>query len=222
MPVKYFLTGNSRTPIAFDTTWCVLDIGSGHHPHPRANVLADKYLLDNTERTGREAKLLPGIPFVVADACSLPFKDKSFDFVICSHVAEHVEDVESFCSELNRVARMGYLETPSRFTESLLHVAVHRWFISNRHNQLVFTLAPNDHPLGWFGKLFFSIHFYGTVHIKGREVFPFASGCRKPWHYLFVLLRWTLMFLMLFTWPFMFARLHWKGSFSFMISDPLK
>lgn len=217
MSVKYFLTGNSRTPIAYHQDWRVLDIGSGHHPHPRANVLADKYLLDDIERTGRAAKLLSGKPFVVGDACRLPFTNKAFDFIICSHVAEHVTDVAGFCSEMGRVGRSGYIETPSRFTEMLLHVAVHRWFVSNKRGKLVFRAAPDAHPLGWFGKLLFSIHFYDTAHLKGRDVFAFAYGCRRPYHYAFLFMRWLLTLLLLFTWPVMYTRLLWKDRFHYEI-----
>ena len=37
----------------------------------------------------------------------LPFSDKAFDYVICSHVLEHVEDPDLLISELMRVSNTG-------------------------------------------------------------------------------------------------------------------
>ena len=53
-----------------------MDVGSGHNPHPRADVLVDRFLLDNTERSGQKVVLHPNKHFVIADACAMPFKDK--------------------------------------------------------------------------------------------------------------------------------------------------
>src|SRR5689334_11059002 len=105
MTTKSFITGNSKTSIAFDDGWRVVDLGSGHNPHPRADILVDRFLLDNTERSGAPVILPSSKIFIVGDGCAMPFKDKAFDFLICSHVIEHIEDVELFCSELNRVSR---------------------------------------------------------------------------------------------------------------------
>lgn len=38
-----------------------------------------------------------------ADLTALPFRDESFDFAICSHVLEHVEDDRAAMAELFRV-----------------------------------------------------------------------------------------------------------------------
>lgn len=40
---------------------------------------------------------------VKADICDLPFKDNSFDFIICNHVLEHIPDDTKAMSELYRV-----------------------------------------------------------------------------------------------------------------------
>lgn len=39
------------------------------------------------------------------DALNLSFKDKTFDIVLCTHVYEHVEDVEKLFSEIYRVLK---------------------------------------------------------------------------------------------------------------------
>ena len=46
-----------------------------------------------------------------------PFPDKTFDFVVCSHLLEDVRDPITVCRELCRVGKAGYIETPSRIRE---------------------------------------------------------------------------------------------------------
>ena len=44
---------------------------------------------------------------VKADICDLPFKDNSFDFIICNHVLEHIPDDTKAMQELFRVMKPG-------------------------------------------------------------------------------------------------------------------
>ena len=50
----------------------------------------------------------------------MPFKDKEFDFVISSHVIEHVQDVALFIKELERVSSKGYIELPTVLEDNLV------------------------------------------------------------------------------------------------------
>lgn len=213
MSKKLFPTANSRKLIAYDNNWRVLDIGSGYNPHPRADILADKFLGDNTERTGRDVLLVKGKPFVMADACHLPFATKSIDFIICSHIAEHVDEPENFCYELTRVSHAGYIETPSVFTEKLLHVALHRWYVFHKGKTLYFAPTPDDHPRGKFGKLFFSLYFYNMVHLKGRDIYPFANGVKGFLHFFFLGVRSLLRGVFLVIWPAIHTRFLWRDQF---------
>ncbi len=77
---------------------------------------------------GREAVV--DRPIVVADGHALPFREGGFGFVIASHVAEHVDDPEQFCGELQRVSRAGYVETPSPAFEWAVPTSNHRWRVS--------------------------------------------------------------------------------------------
>lgn len=53
----------------------------------------------------RDAESVPGIEFVAGRIESLPFADRHFDTVICTHVIEHILDYRAAIAELRRVAR---------------------------------------------------------------------------------------------------------------------
>jgi SAM-dependent methyltransferase len=44
---------------------------------------------------------------VKADICDLPFKDSSFDFILCNHVLEHIPDDTRAMQEVYRILRPG-------------------------------------------------------------------------------------------------------------------
>ena len=91
--------------------WKVLDIGCGYRAHPSASVIADVQDLSSYYKE-RE--------FIKINEKKLPFKDKEFDFIIASHVIEHVEDFEFFIKELERISSKGYIELPSRLGDNLV------------------------------------------------------------------------------------------------------
>lgn len=66
---------------------------------------------------------------VYSDGENLGFKDNEFDFVFCNHVLEHVDNPEKFLSEMFRVGKQGYLETPSLLGEFLAPKDSHRWIV---------------------------------------------------------------------------------------------
>jgi len=113
----------------------VLDVGGGQNPHPRANIVIDKFTDDNFHRSGN-LKVLKGQEFVYADGENLPFKDKEFDYVICCHVLEHVDDPTKFLSELFRVGKKGYIETPSLIGEVLASRISHKWILHEVNDKL--------------------------------------------------------------------------------------
>lgn len=53
------------------------------------------------------ADLYSPIVDIKADILNLPFEDNSFDFILCNHVLEHIEDDSKAMSELYRVLKPG-------------------------------------------------------------------------------------------------------------------
>jgi hypothetical protein len=119
----------------------VLDVGGWAKPMSRADWVLDLqpyatrgdygYLGDPAaERFTEET-------WVVRDICDRepwPFADGHFDVAVCAHTLEDVRDPVWVCSELQRVARGGYVEVPSRLEEQTWGItgpwagwAHHRW-----------------------------------------------------------------------------------------------
>lgn len=126
----------------------VLEIGSGHNPKARSDVLCDKFIADDEQRGGT---IVADRPIVEADGQFLPFVDQTFDYVICSHVLEHVEDPVQLIAELERVARRGYIETPSEIGERIYGWHYHNWVVNLVEGCLM--LRRNERN-SQFGQLF--------------------------------------------------------------------
>jgi len=102
----------------------VLEIGSGHAPHPRADVLVDAHLAD----AEREGPLVADRPLVLGDGHALPFAAGAFRLAIAHQVLEHAVDPWEFLAEMGRVAPTVDLETPSPLMETMFEVRpFHRW-----------------------------------------------------------------------------------------------
>ena len=91
--------------------WKIADIGCGYSANINASVIADIQDLSNFYKSKN---------FIRISGKKLPFKDKEFDFVISSHVIEHVNDFEFFIKELERISKKGYIELPTRLGDNLV------------------------------------------------------------------------------------------------------
>ena len=123
----------------------VLDIGSGSEPFPYATCLVDRFLDPTPHRYGDI--LREGKPLVSADIHQLPFCDKSFDFVYCAHILEHVDDPVRACAEIIRIGKRGYLETPTMSEDMLFAWAKerHKWHVvSINHTLCFFEYSPRQ------------------------------------------------------------------------------
>lgn len=127
----------------------VLEVGSGNNPNPRSDILLDRYLFDNGQRAG-EFRIVVDRPLVVGDGYHLPFKNKTFDYVICSHILEHMEDPKAFMREMTRVGKAGYIEVPSDVSERIFGWNFHRWYCKLNGKTLVLTKKKEGERFGGF------------------------------------------------------------------------
>ena len=141
----------------------VLDVGSGHLPFPLATCLLDRFVESGEQRPDGVALKRDARPLVAADVAFLPFRDKSFDFIYCSNVLEHVDDPVMACEELMRVGHRGYIECPSPTDEVLLGSNKHLWFVFNDREVLSF--LPRTIPF----RSDVQGLFYGLRHIEQCE-----------------------------------------------------
>ena len=124
--------------------------------------------------------------WVVSDICDrkpFPFPDKFFDFAISSHVLEDIRDPIHVCSEVSRVTKAGYVETPSPLVEltrgvdpggrSWVGYYHHRWLVDVEDGGLVFLFKP--HFLCSSRRFHFQQEYLARWH---RE--------RKPYTVLFI------------------------------------
>ena len=80
----------------------------------------------------------------------LPFKDKEFDYVILSHVLEHVPNLLEFVSEIERISKAGYIELPTKLNDNLVFGCDeddvgHKWWFEfdDDNNQLLYTIKAD-------------------------------------------------------------------------------
>jgi SAM-dependent methyltransferase len=125
--IRSFHARRILVPVADDAL--VLDVGSGDKPSWRADVLLDGYPGEEYggQRSGRGAIRVTR-PLFVADAADMPFADGVFDYVICSHVLEHVPNPSAVIAEMVRVARAGYVEVPLAASSKILDFPSHLWW----------------------------------------------------------------------------------------------
>lgn len=145
----------SRQDLNLKSSMRVLEVGGGHSPHPLASIVVDKFVEDNSHRCG-DISLLKHQKFIQADGESLPFRDKEFDYVICCHVLEHVDNPVKFLNEQFRVAKKGYIETPSLLGEFLYPRESHKWIL-HEHNNVLYLLDKKNLGFNcsyYFGELF--------------------------------------------------------------------
>jgi SAM-dependent methyltransferase len=162
----------------------VLDIGSGGWPFKRANHLADKFPEQTTHRI--EAMVRDQRPFFAVDLEHLPFADRAYDYVFCSHVLEHLENPGQAIRELMRVARKGYIEVPTRLSDVMFNFTRlpnhHRWHGMVLGETLVL-IEWNDWERRDLGN-----HFFDALHSHYTN--PFQDFFERNRDLFFAMLPW--------------------------------
>ena len=137
----------------------VLDIGGWGDPLERADWVMDLMPYGTRGLYEREGWIAPRPKqperfgpgtWIARDLCDrepYPFADDAVDFVVCGHTLEDLRDPLWVCSEMNRIAKAGYIEVPSRLEEQSWGVAGpfvgwphHRWLIDLDGDRLEFAI----------------------------------------------------------------------------------
>ncbi|MDR1993571.1 MAG: class I SAM-dependent methyltransferase [Nitrososphaerota archaeon] len=113
----------------------ILDVACGAKPFPLANVLCDLNIKPVPDRR-MNSLVTDGKPFIMCDSRYLPFKDKAFDFVTSYYLIEHMDEPWKLFRELKRIAKHGYIQCPSWFSELLYGEAVHKWVVLKNNGRI--------------------------------------------------------------------------------------
>ncbi len=137
----------------------VLDVGGWHSPWNRADAIVDIMPYETLNRAGVMWKdtwpteRFTKESYFQRDICSgepLPFKDKEFDFVMCSNTLEDIRDPIQVCKEINRIGKSGLILVPSRLSESTRGTERpfycgwyhHRWLCETEGTKITFQFKP--------------------------------------------------------------------------------
>ena len=181
----------------------VLDIGGWARCFNRANYVMDAYPYGRHGRhylesmglgpQGGDVEHFTAETWIARDLCDRqpwPFADKSIDYCTCSHVLEDIRDPIWVCSEMNRVAKRGYIEVPSMAFEMSrgrepgvpVGLSHHRWICDLDGSQLVF--APKNHMIHGDRRLSLPAAFGRTLPPEAQVTWLFWEGSfsfREGW-----------------------------------------
>jgi len=198
-------TGYGGKKIFISPEWLVLDVGSGHNPFRRADVLVDRETGESIHRAGKELKIEGGKTLVIGDVLFMPFKNKTFDFAVASHIAEHVEDPAQFCEELQRISKKGYIETPGPFSDFLLNESYHRWRVFKKKDELIFIEKTNFKSPS---ETFYRIFYLNQTHpgykplYTNNKILKFLNHLlNKIWKYI----------------PYTYTKYYWEGEIKYRV-----
>ena len=134
----------------------VLDVGGWGSPFERADWVLDLLPYETRGLYGYDrataVERFTAQTWIQRDICDhepWPFDDGQFDFAVCSQTLEDLRDPIWVCRELQRVARAGYIECPSREEEQSWGVhgawvgwSHHRWLVDVVESRLRFAFKP--------------------------------------------------------------------------------
>ena len=165
--------------------WNILDIGCGYTANQNAKTVSDVQDLSNFYKNKK---------FVRITDKKLPFKDNEFDFVISSHVIEHVEDFQFFISEIERITTQGYIELPTRLGDNIVfeNLKDHIWWFKYEDESNLLLVSKKNQILEPFvsvstakkletifrESLIMEIYWKDKIDFKFNEDLEFRSGSK--------------------------------------------
>ena len=157
-------TDNSRACIDLVTenvvgeTVCDIGCGTGYllrHLQKQARLQACSFtgvdfVLDKSSKTQST------IEYIEANVEHLPFPDRAFDTVICTHVLEHILDIRAAVKELRRITRRRLILVVPKEREYLYTFNPHFHFFPYPHSFLRMLIpVPGSHRIDTVGRDFF-------------------------------------------------------------------
>ena len=145
MPIRRTLKKNQKKWLKQNSELKILDLGcSNVNFWPEANHFADIHDYENDFK-------IKNLKFTkIEPDKKLPFKDKEFDYVVCAHVIEHVNDPIFFKKEIERIGKSGYIELPTRLNDNMVfgcdeEIFGHKWWFEfdDDDKKLVFSKKIN-------------------------------------------------------------------------------
>ena len=145
MPIRRTNKINQREFLNKNKNLKILDLGCSFANYwPEANYFAD--IDDHTE-----AFKNVGLKYTqIKPYEKLPFSNKEFDYVILSHVLEHVPNLVDFTNEVVRIAKAGYIELPTKLNDNIVfgcdeEVFGHKWWFEvDDDNQELLSTEKKD------------------------------------------------------------------------------
>ena len=141
MTIRRTIKKNQKKWLSLNKELKILDLGcSNVNFWPEANHFSDihDYTEDFKSKNLKFTKIQPDK--------KLPFKDKEFDYVVCAHVIEHVNDPIFFKKEIERIGKSGYIELPTRLNDNMVfgcdeEIYGHKWWceFDDDKKKLIFT-----------------------------------------------------------------------------------
>ena len=145
MPIRRTLKKNQKKWLRQNSELKILDLGcSNVNFWPEANHFADIHDYENDFK-------IKNLKFTkIEPDKKLPFKDREFDYVVCAHVIEHVNDPIFFKKEIERIGKSGYIELPTRLNDNMVfgcdeEIFGHKWWFEfdDDDKKLVFSKKIN-------------------------------------------------------------------------------
>ncbi len=144
---------------------CDAGCGTGYLlRHLRGQLSAASVRLVGTDILTQERPDNYGIELFDAMVETLPFKDREFDTVICTHVVEHILDYRKALSELRRITNRRLIIVVPMERESLFGFNLHVNFFPYPHSFLRAVMpVPQHHVCEAIGR---DIYYYEDI---GKE-----------------------------------------------------
>ena len=101
----------------------------------------------NEKAMQRVERQVKDVEPIIADACYLPFKDKSIDYVFSNAVIEHIvtDKRDKFAEEIERVAKKGYfITTPNYYFPYELHYRIPLYQYFPRKTRKIWLLSSKE------------------------------------------------------------------------------